>query len=78
LRLCSTTTAAEKDAKMENRGALLPMPIIALAPPPGASKSFLAVAGDDQIWDYYALLRWADDGGRWFERSTLASEEARI
>jgi len=54
------------------------MPIIALAPPPGASKSFLAVAGDDQIWDYYALLRWADDGGRWFERSTLASEEARI
>lgn len=38
----------------------------------------LIAAPDDPWLEQRALLRWADDGGRWVDASDRAVQEARI
>jgi hypothetical protein len=51
--------------------------VLAAMPPDTAVRSLIVVS--DEPWlDQRALLRWADDGGRWVDASDGAIQEARI
>jgi hypothetical protein len=43
---------------------------------PGAAVASLIT--DDRWFDHHALLRWADDGGRWAEQAHAAGTEVRL
>jgi hypothetical protein len=46
---------------------------------PDTAVRSLVVVTDDWSLDQQALLRWADDGGRWVDGSNAAAiQEARI
>jgi len=57
------------------------LPVLAIGPgrtsPDTAVRSLIAVS-DDPWTDQRALLRWADDGGRWMDASDRAIQQARI
>ncbi len=45
---------------------------------PGAVVGSLMTVSDDWRLDQRALLRWADDGGRWTEEGRTTFQEVRI
>jgi len=51
--------------------------VFAAMPPDTAVRSLIAVSDDPRL-DQRALLRWADDGGRWVDAHDRAIQEARI
>lgn len=51
--------------------------VLAAMPPDTVVRSLIA-ASDDPLLDQQAMLRWADDGGRWVDASDRAIQEARI
>jgi hypothetical protein len=44
---------------------------------PGAVLGSVITASDERWFDHHALLRWADDGGRWVEESNSTLQEVR-
>jgi hypothetical protein len=47
-------------------------------PWPGAVVGSLIAVSDDRRFDRSAMLRWADDGGRWTEEGRTTFQEVRI
>jgi hypothetical protein len=44
----------------------------------GLKISSSMIASNDWLLDHRALLRWADDGGRWAEESNVSIREVTI
>ncbi len=44
----------------------------------GAAARFLTAVSEEQRFDRQALLRWADDGGRWAEKGDYMHYEVRV
>ncbi len=45
---------------------------------PGVAVRSLIIVSDDWWLDEQAILRWADDGGRWVDGNNATVQEAQV
>jgi hypothetical protein len=64
---------------LQSKAVEAPIPSIFPGRPwPGAVVGFPIAVSDDRWLDHRALLRWADDGGRWVEEVQGTLQEVEL